>query len=106
MTWSDASVEHIADLGLESFSTETVATKKDLQSKLKRARRDGYVWTMGDFDLEINGVASPVRNSDGYAIGAISVYGPSYRFPGDRDATSIGEAVRETSRLVQEQTHG
>ena len=88
MTWSDASVERIADLGLESFSTETVTTKKDLRSKLTRGRRDEYVWTMGDFDLEINGVASPVRNGDGYAIGAISVYGPSYRFPGDRDATS------------------
>ena len=103
MTWSNPSTEKIADLGLESFSTETVTTKKGLQANLTQARRDGYVWTMGDFDLEINGVAAPVRNADGHAIGAVSVYGPSYRFPGDRDARAIGDSVREISRLVEEQ---
>jgi DNA-binding IclR family transcriptional regulator len=105
MTWSDRSVDRFADLGLESFSTETVTTRRDLETKLTNARRDGYVWTMGDFDLEINGVAAPVRNEQGYAIGAISVYGPSYRFPGDRDVDDIGESVKETSLHVQNQTH-
>jgi len=106
MTWSDRSVDRIADLGLESFSTETVTTRRGLKTKLSKARGDGYVWTMGDFDLEINGVAAPVRDERGYAIGAVSVYGPSYRFPGDRDADAIGESVRETSRLVQDHTQG
>ena len=103
MTWSDVSVDRFADLGLEAFSPETATTKKELKAKLTQARRDGYVWTMGDFDLEINGVAAPVRDPVGYAIGAVSVYGPSYRFPGGRDPGEIGESVRETSRLVQQQ---
>lgn len=103
MTWSDTSVEEFARLGLDSFSSETVTTKAGLKKKLTMARREGYVWTMGDFDSEINGVAAPVRNREGYAIGAVSVYGPSYRFPGGRDSAKIGESVRETSRLVQNQ---
>ena len=103
MTWSDTSVERVAAHGLEPFSPATVSTEKELKAKLIQARREGYVWTMGDFDLEINGVAAPVRNEDGFAIGAISVYGPSYRFPGDRDPAEIGDSVREVSRLVQEQ---
>ena len=102
MTWSDVSVERVADVGLEAFSPKTVTTKEELKAKLIQARRDGYVWTMGDFDIEINGVAAPVRDPDGYAIGAVSIYGPSYRFPGERDAGEIGGTVRETSRLVQE----
>lgn len=103
MTWSETSVDRYAAGGLASFSDKTVSTRKQLEDKLVRARRDGYVWTMGDFDLEINGVAAPVRNVEGYAIGAVSVYGPSYRFPGKRKQREIGEAVREVSRLIQNQ---
>ena len=103
MTWSEASVERLADRGLETFTEHTITTKEELISRLTKARRQGFVWTMGDFDLEINGVAAPVRNQQGGAIGAISTYGPSYRFPGDKDMGRLAERVRETARLVQEQ---
>ncbi len=103
MTWPDSSVDQLADRGMEAFSTATVSSKKALRSKLTQARRAGYVWAMGDFDLEINGVAAPVRNADGKAIGAVSVYGPSYRFPGDGDPEEIGETVLASALLVQEQ---
>ena len=103
MTWSEASIGRLADRGLEPFTEQTITTKRDLMSRLTRARREGFVWTMGDFDLEINGVAAPVRNNDGDAVGAISTYGPSYRFPGETDTGHLAERVRETARLVQDQ---
>jgi DNA-binding IclR family transcriptional regulator len=101
MTWSDVSIDQFVGHGLEAFTENTVTTRAELESRLIQARRDGYAWTIGDFDVDINGVAAPVRNADGYAIAALSAFGPSYRFPGDRDAEDIGEIVRETSRLVQ-----
>jgi DNA-binding IclR family transcriptional regulator len=103
-TWSETSIDKLVDRGLETYSDETITTKKGLESRLERGRRDGYVWTVGDFDIEINGVAAPVRNINGYAVGAVSVYGPSYRFPGERDPDRIGQAVRKISRLVQDQS--
>lgn len=105
-TWPEASIDKLVERGLEAFSDKTVTTKTALESRLTRGRRDGYVWTLGDFDIEINGVAAPVRNNDGYAVGAVSVYGPSYRFPGGRDPDEIGQAVREVTRLVQDQSQG
>jgi len=103
-TWSEISIDKLVDRGLETYSDKTITTKKGLESRLERGSRDGYVWTIGDFDIEINGVAAPVRNNNGYAVGAVSVYGPSYRFPGERDPDSIGRAVRKVSRLVQDQS--
>ena len=104
MTWSDISVARFADRGLDVFTEETITDKAELRKRLLEARRTGYVWTWGDFDTEIHGVAAPVRNSSGYAVAAISVYGPSYRFPGARDPDEVGKTVREVSRLVEEQS--
>jgi DNA-binding IclR family transcriptional regulator len=103
-TWSETSIAKLADRGLEAYSDKTITTKKGLESRLTQSRRDGYAWTIGDFEIEINGVAAPVRNNNGYAVGAVSVYGPSYRFPGKRDPDKIGQAVRKVSRRIQDQT--
>jgi len=102
MTWSDAEIDEFADRGLEAFTDRTITTKAALRSRVVRARRDGYAWTFGDFDEEINGVAAPVRDLEGVAIGALTVYGPSYRFPGDADPREIGEAVATAAATIQE----
>lgn len=103
MTWSETSIDGLMQRGLEAFSTETVTSKKQLTSKLSKARRAGYIWTLGDFDLEINGVGAPVIDRDGSALGAITVYGPSYRFPGNRDPEVIGKAVSTVANLIRDQ---
>jgi len=106
MTWSDVAVDNYVRAGLERFTDTTVGSAAELRQRLVTARRDGFVWTMGDFDAEINGVAAPVTDGEGHAIGAVSVYGPSYRFPGARDPMEIGAIVRQSAAKIQEQIRG
>ena len=102
MTWSEPALDELAARGLEAFTDNTATTAGELRNRVAQARRDGFAWTLRDFDDEINGVAAPVRDSEGLAVAAVTVYGPSYRFPGSKDPSVIGNRVRETSRLVQE----
>ncbi len=104
-TWTDAEIGRFVKAGLESFTPTTETTKTGILQRARAARRDGYAWTFQDFSVEINGVAAPILDAAGRAVGALSVYGPSYRFPGSGRETEIGlmlrDAAEAATRLVQ-----
>ncbi len=104
-TWTDAEIGRFARAGLESYTPATETTKNGILRRVRVVRRDGYAWTFQDFSEEINGVAAPIVDPTGRAVGALSVYGPSYRFPGAGHETEIGLALRDAadaaSRLLR-----
>lgn len=101
MTWSDLEIDAYALRGLEAFTEATITTAAELRGRITQARRDGTVWTLAEFDNEINGVGAPVRDRDGLAVGAINVYGPTYRFPSGQ-TDDIAALVLQTARLVED----
>ncbi len=101
MTWADHEIATYAAQGLAAFTSHTVTTVEALMQRVEDARRAGYAWTLGDFDDEINGVAAPVRPASGGAIAAVTVYGPSYRFPQPGHEDAAGQAVAEVAAVVE-----
>jgi IclR family acetate operon transcriptional repressor len=81
----------------------TVAQPARLRPRLARVRREGVVWTIGEFDEGIASVAAPVVDGRGNTVAAIHTHGPSYRFPGDADAvaTQVRDAARTLSGLLR-----
>lgn len=71
---------------LERYTDRTVADPKAIRERLAEVRHSGYVWTVGEFAEGLSTVASPVFAIDGSVMGAISVHGPSYRFPAEAGA--------------------
>jgi DNA-binding IclR family transcriptional regulator len=64
-------------------------------------RRTGVAWAIREFSEEIGGVAVPVYGPHaGVPVAAVTVYGPSFRFPGDVDRAEIERAVAETAARV------
>ena len=57
-------------------------------------RRDGYAWTRAEFAEEVNGLAAPILDGTGEAVGAINISGPTYRFPGARGVEEVGRQIR------------
>lgn len=103
-TWSDERIGEYAADGLEAFTESTETTLAGVRRRVGEARRRGWVWTMGDFSTDINGVGSAVVDATGQAVAAISVYGPAYRFPDDGDRA--GELVLAAAQAVSRRLRG
>ena len=99
-TWSDDELASYASAGMEPFTTQTITSIAGLRKKMRQVRRDGVSWTRTEFSDEITGVSAPILDPDGSAVGALSIYGPAWRFPGERDESDLEALVRETASEV------
>ncbi len=105
-SWTDAEVARYASGGLERLTDDTVTTLADLRRRVAEVRRTGVAWTGGDFAEELTGVgAAVVPPGGGPPLAALTVFGPTFRFPGEADRADIGltlldSAARLAARLT------
>lgn len=89
--WPQTKLLDFLSKPLASLTPDTDTNPKSVQHRL--ANWSGYVWTLKEFASDVHGVAAPVRGPDGAIVAAVNLYGPSYRFPGDRSPDEIGELL-------------
>ena len=77
---------------LARLTARTMTQPARIRRRLASIRRDGYVWTIGEFDDGITSVAAPVVDAHGATVAAIHCHGPSYRFPG-ADVDTITDVI-------------
>lgn len=83
---------------LERRTPSTLTDVCLLERELRTVRRDGFAITRGELEEGLDGLAAPVRDSDGHAQAAIGVSGPSFRLEGAH--RPIGNLlVAESNRL-------
>jgi DNA-binding IclR family transcriptional regulator len=85
---------------LPRLTDRTMTQPAKITRRLARVRRDGYVWTIGEFDEGISSVAAPVVDANGSTIAAIHCHGPSYRFPGAADSDTVAAHVIAAARQL------
>jgi DNA-binding IclR family transcriptional regulator len=78
---------------LARLTDHTVTQPAKITRRLAGVRRDGYVWTSGEFDEGITSVAAPIVDANGNTVAAIHCHGPSYRFPANADTDTIAAYV-------------
>ncbi len=71
-----------------------------LRRRLASIAADGFVWTQDEYVPGVSSVAAPVVGTDGRAVAAVHVHGPSYRFPPDDDAAHIAGLVVDAARRI------
>jgi len=99
-TWDKRRLADFISEGLEAFTPETVTSAAALRRKLADLRRDGVTWTVREFADDVTGIGAPILGPDGEAVGAINVYGPTYRFPGQRSSDDIAAAVLDSCARI------
>ncbi len=99
-TWPDERIDAYADGGLAALSSKTLTTRRALRRRIRTIRAAGYASTIGEFDVDINGVGAAIVGPDGASLGAITVYGPAYRFPGTRSVGEVGMRCIEVAAQV------
>lgn len=77
--WDDDRLDRYLVDDLEAFTPHSMTDPKALRKRLARIRRDGYVWTNEEYDVEVNGLATTVADERGNAIASVGYFGPAYR---------------------------
>ena len=88
---------------LPLMTPETVVDPDVLEQGLAQIRRNGYNVSVGDLDPAVHSIAAPIRDHAGRVVAAVSVAGPSHRFPAAKVETTIQlvcRAAAEISRLL------
>jgi DNA-binding IclR family transcriptional regulator len=103
--WSQTRRDQLVGDGLTAFTALTVASADALAAKMDELATTGVVWTMQEFAEDVNGLGAPIVGPNGDLVGAINVYGPTYRFPGEISQSEMILALREacdriTTRLT------
>lgn len=90
--WPSERLDRYLARPLTRATEHSVVDPGAVQTRLDAIRCDGYAWTNQELDLEVNGLAVPIRDQDGELVVVATLYGPSYRL--DPEVTpGLGEAV-------------
>jgi IclR family acetate operon transcriptional repressor len=95
--WPREEADRYLSRPLEGYTPKTVVAPPMIRKRLEEIRRLGHCWIYEEFAEGINSVAAPVLAEGNLALGAIHVHGPSYRFPADGKADSIGALVMDAA---------
>jgi DNA-binding IclR family transcriptional regulator len=96
-----ALVDAYVEVPMASFTPNTIVDPQALRARLDEARRAGYAWAVDEFSNGLSSVAAAIRDGAGRAIASVHVYGPTYRFPGDRNTDEIGRLVVDTASRIR-----
>ncbi len=98
--WPEAQIDRYLAQALESFNEHTVIDANVIRERLAHIRSAGYLWTTDEYARGVTSAAAPVRDSTGRAVGALHVFGPSYRFPNAEDIESLSaELCRRAEQI-------
>ncbi len=98
--WPEERLDEYLSSPLVAATAHSVTDPDRARDRLRRIRRDGFAWTDQELDLEVNGLAVPIRNADGDAVAVATLYGPAYRLNVD-ESPILGPAL---SAFVTERT--
>jgi DNA-binding IclR family transcriptional regulator len=69
---------------LEPLTKRTITRQDGLARQLRRVRNTHWAVAVGDLEVGLNGVASPIVDGEERCVAALSVSGPAYRVPPKR----------------------
>jgi len=87
--------------GLERMTPNTITDPDRLAEALEAIRERGYATSDEEQMQGLRAVGAPVRDSDGYPVGAISVAAPAKRLRGDEWEAELPERVMRTANVIE-----
>lgn len=90
--WPEERLDEYLSAPLVAGTTHSVTDSAVVRSRLRRISDDGYAWTDQELDLEVNGLAVPIRSIEGEVVAAATLYGPTYRLNAD-ESPGLGSAL-------------
>jgi len=100
--WSPDRLDAYVARPLAVATEHSVVDGTMIRRRLARARDQGFCWTNQELDLEVNGLAVPIRDAGGRQVAVATLYGPAYRL----DAARSPELGPRLAAFVAERSAG
>jgi len=100
--------ELLADLvrgSLPRYTPRTITDPARVMRVLARVPRDGYAVNLGEYRLDVGGVAAPINDHTGCVVGAVGVTAPISRLPRARVKALVPLVVRAASEISERLGH-
>jgi IclR family transcriptional regulator, acetate operon repressor len=97
---NDQRVDTYVAVPMATFTPHTLVDGAALRLRLGDVRRLGYAWAVEEFAPGLSSVAAGIRDRTGAVVASLHIYGPTYRFPGDRDPDQLGHLVAERAAAI------
>lgn len=97
-----ASPRFLADLvgrGLRRYTPRTITDPATLQKVLAAVARNGYAVTLGEYLLDLGGVAAAIRDYTGGVVGAIGVVAPLSRLARGQFKAFVPPVMRAAAEI-------
>ena len=88
---------------LAAYTNNTVTDPGQLRQSLKEIQQSGISWIFDEFADGLSAVAAPIFDNKGMVIAALSLYGPSYRFPEADKIEEINALISQYARHCTQQ---
>lgn len=98
---SPAELDSYLATPLARFTEHTLVAADQLRARLASVAELGWAWAVEEYADELSSVAAPIRDRAGHVVAALHVYGPVYRFPGERDPGELGATVAEFASKIR-----
>lgn len=79
LAWDPELLDAVLRDPLDSITESTITSSEDLESVVKRTRRDGFAITVGEREDGASGLSAPVFDSAAGLVGAVTISGPTLR---------------------------
>lgn len=100
--WDEDRLDAYLAGDLAAPTSQSMVDAQALRRRLGSIRREGTVWTLEEFDTDVNGVATVIMDRDA-PVASIGYFGPSYRLRPDREpalATAMRDLAERRARVL------
>jgi IclR family acetate operon transcriptional repressor len=94
-----AQAEQILAGDLIKYTEHTKVSRAELEEDLRITRERGFAISEQEYERDINAVAAPILNGEGYPVAVIAIAGPSFRLPRER-MLELGQSVLATTEAI------
>jgi DNA-binding IclR family transcriptional regulator len=92
-------VNEILAKGMAKFTDHTLVSPADLYQDLCKTRELGFAISKEEYEKDINAIAAPILDSNGYPMAVIAIVGPSFRLSDDC-IMMLGKSLLETTSTI------
>jgi len=92
-------VEQILAGGLSQYTEHTKVSRAELEEDLRSTRERGFAMSEQEYEEDINAIAAPILNDEGYPLAVIAIAGPSFRLSRAR-MLELGQSILSTTGAI------